>query len=89
MTTRHRYQFIGGVLAWSLATLFVFVLTGWFTYEVMFLVGLIGFLSVAKLTSPTHFQPWWRQRLRWPILLGIGLFLVIFVQTTLVTLEGV
>lgn len=88
MTTTRRYRFISGVLAWSLASLFVLVVTGWLTYEVFFVVSLIGFLVVVELTSPVHTRPWWRRRLRWAVALGIGGFLVILARRTLAVLPS-
>jgi len=83
MTTKRRYRFIGGVLAWCLAGLFVLVLTGWFTYELFFVVALIGFLVVVELTSPVHVRPWWRRRLQWTVLIGVMGFLVVLTRRTL------
>lgn len=86
MTTKNQYRFIAGVFAWCLAALFVLVLTGWLTYELFFVVALIGFLVIVELTSPVHVRPKWRWRLRWTILLGIGVFLIILTQRTLAQL---
>jgi len=83
MTTKRRYRFIGGVLAWSLASLFVLAVTGWLTYELFFVVALIGFLVVVELTDPVHVRPWWRRRLQWTVLLGVAGFLVILANRTL------
>lgn len=88
MTTPRRYQFISGVLAWSLASLFVLVVTDWLTYELFFVVTLIGFLVVVELTSPIHVRPWWRRRLQWILILGIGGFLVILVRRTIAVLPS-
>jgi len=67
MAVGQRSRFISGVLTWTLANLFVLVVTGWLTYELFFVVSLIGFLVVVELTSPVHAQPLWRRRLRWTI----------------------
>ncbi|MFW6382512.1 MAG: hypothetical protein ACOCZD_00555 [Haloferacaceae archaeon] len=87
MTTKRRYRFVGGVLAWCLASLFVLVLTGWLTYELFFVVTLVGFLVVVELTDPVHVRPWWRRRLQWTVLLGVAGFLVILARRTLAYLS--
>jgi hypothetical protein len=86
MAVGQRSRFISGVLTWTLANLFVLVVTGWLTYELFFVVSLIGFLVVVELTSPVHAQPLWRRRLRWTILLGIGGFLVVLARRTIAVL---
>lgn len=86
MTTKRRYRFISGVLAWCLAGLFLLVLTGWFTYEVFFVVALIGFLVIVELTSPVHVRPRWRRRLQWTVLIGLTGFLVVLARRTVVYL---
>lgn len=88
MTTKRRYRFVGGVLAWNLAGLFVLVATDWLTYELFFVVSLIGFLVVVELTSPVHVRPDWRRRLRWMILIGMGGFLVVLARRTIAVLPS-
>jgi hypothetical protein len=41
------------------------------SYELFFVVSLIGFLVVVELTAPFEVTPRWRSRLKW--LIGIGL----------------
>ena len=86
MTTKRRLRFVAGTLAWSLGTLFVLVLTGWLTYELFFVVSLIGLLVVVELTSPLHIRPRWRRRLRWVIAVGVAGFLVILARRTIAVL---
>ena len=90
MAVARQYQFVSGVLAWTLASLFVLVTTGWLTYELFFVVSLIGVLVVVEFTSPIHVRPRWRSRVRWIVLVGIGGFLVVLTRRTLAVLpEGV
>lgn len=56
------------------------------SYELIFVVGLIGFLVVVELTAPLNVQPDWRRRLRWLILLGLIVFAVIVVRRILAIL---
>ena len=86
MAAGQRLRFISGVLAWMLAGLFLLVVTDWLTYELFFVVSLIGFLIVVELTSPVHVRPPWRRRLRWTTLLGIGGFLIVLTRRTLAVL---
>jgi hypothetical protein len=41
------------------------------SYELFFVLSLIGFLVVVELTAPFEVTPRWRSRLKW--LIGIGL----------------
>jgi len=88
MTVARQYQFVSGVLAWTLAGLFVLVATGWFTYELFFVVSLIGVLIVVEFTSPIHVRPPWRRRVRWLVLAGIAGFLVVLARRTLAVLPS-
>lgn len=90
MVTRRRHQFIIGTLAWQLATVLCLVLLGALTYELFFVVSLIGFLVVVELTAPFNVQPRWRSRLKWLIGLGLLVFGYIVIRRVLAILpEGV
>lgn len=86
MAVARQYQFVSGVLAWTLASLFVLVAPGWLTYELLYVVSLIGVLVVVEFTSPIHVRPPWRKRLRWVILVGIAGFLVVLARRTVAVL---
>lgn len=86
MATRRRMQFIRGHLAWMLAAILVLSLLGSFSYELFFVLSLIGFLIVTELTAPVAVTPAWRRRLRWLILLGLGGFGVIVIRRILAIL---
>lgn len=61
-------------LAWILASTLVLVLLDALSYELVFVISLIGFLIVIELTAPLNVRPAWRRRLRWLILLGLLVF---------------
>lgn len=83
MATRRRTRFIHSTLAWFLAGIFVLVLLDSLNYELFFVISLIGFLVVIELTAPVNVHPDWRRRLRWLILLGLGVFGVIVIRRIL------
>lgn len=66
-----RDRFLVGQLAWMVATVFLLVLLDSFSYELFFVVSLIGLLVVTELTMPFRVTPVWQRRLRWVILLGL------------------
>jgi len=73
-------QFIYGILAWLLSVLFVLVLLNSLSYELFFLLSVLGVLVVTGLTMPVAVTPDWRRRLRWIILAGLVGFGVIVVR---------
>lgn len=83
MPTQRRQRFVHGLLAWLLASALVLSLLDSISYELFFVVSLIGLLIVTELTAPFNVTPQWRRRLRWPILLGIVGFGVIVVRRIL------
>jgi hypothetical protein len=38
--------------------------------ELFFVLNLIGFLVLVELTTPFHFKPEWKNRLKWVVLTG-------------------
>ena len=88
MAIARQYRFVSGVLAWTLASLFVLVATGWLTYELFFVISLIGVLIVVEFTSPIHVRPRWRNRVRWVVLVGIAGFLVVLARRTVAVLPS-
>jgi hypothetical protein len=71
MPTRRRNQFIIGNMAWMVGSVLALALLQSLSYELVFVVSLIGFLVVVELTAPFAVSPAWRARLKW--LIGIGL----------------
>lgn len=76
-------RFIHWQLAWMLAAVLVLSLLGSFSYELYFVLSLIGLLIVTELTAPFTVTPAWRRRLRWLILLGLVGFAVVVVRRIL------
>ncbi|MFA9427910.1 hypothetical protein [Natronorubrum sp. A-ect3] len=76
-------RFIHGQLAWMVAAVLVLSVLGSFSYELFFVLSLIGLLIVTELTAPFAVTPDWRRRLRWLILLGLIGFGVIVVRRIL------
>ncbi|WP_159900183.1 hypothetical protein [Salinirussus salinus] len=90
MATRRRQQFVVGTLAWQLAAALCLVALGALSYELFFVVSLVGFLVVVELTAPFNVRPRWRSRLKWLIGLGLLVFGYIVVRRVLAILpEGV
>ena len=78
-----RDRFLVAQMAWMVATLFVLVLLGSFSYELFFVVSLIGLLVVTELTMPFRVTPAWQRRLRWVILVGLVGFAYVVVKRIL------
>lgn len=83
MATRRRNRFIYAQTAWMLATVLVLALLGSLSYELFFVVSLIGFLVVVELTAPFNVTPRWRARLKWLIAAGLAVFAYIVVKRIL------
>jgi dolichyl-phosphate-mannose--protein O-mannosyl transferase len=90
MTTQRRRRFVHAQLAWMLATALALALLGSLDYELFFVVSLIGFLVVTELTAPFEVTPEWRSRLKYLVLVGLGVFAYIVTRRVLEILpEGV
>lgn len=76
-------RFVRGQLAWMLAAVLVLSLLGSFSYELFFVLSLIGLLIVTELTAPFAVTPDWRRRLRWLIAIGLVGFAVVVVRRIL------
>ncbi len=76
-------RFVHGQVAWMVATVLVLALLGSLSYELFFVVALLGFLIVTELTAPVSITPTWRRRLRWVILLGLAGFTYVVIRRIL------
>ncbi|MDG5819403.1 hypothetical protein [Natronococcus sp. A-GB7] len=83
MPTQRRMRFVHGQLAWMLATIVALTLLGSLSYELFFVLSLIGLLIVTELTAPVNITPAWRRRLLWLIGLGLVGFAIIVVRRIL------
>ena len=89
MVTAKRRRFIHANVAWLLSAALVLALLEVLTYELFFVVSLIGFLIVTELTAPVRVTPAWRGRIKWIILLGLSAFGYVIVQRILAVIpEG-
>ncbi len=76
-------RFVYGVMAWLLGTLLVLVTLGSFSFELFFVLSLIGVLIVTELTAPVSVSPAWRKRLRWLLAAGLAVFGYIVIRRIL------
>ncbi|MFC7202634.1 hypothetical protein ACFQJC_03850 [Haloferax namakaokahaiae] len=83
MATARRERFLRAQLAWMLGATLVLVLLDSLSYELVFVVSLIGFLVVVELTAPIGVTPTWRRRLLWVIGGGLVVFGYIVVRRIL------
>jgi dolichyl-phosphate-mannose--protein O-mannosyl transferase len=86
MATRRRQRFVRAQMAWMLASILALSLLGSLSYELFFVVSLIGFLVVVELTAPFNVTPRWRSRLKWIIAIGLLVFGYIVVRRILAIL---
>ncbi|AEH38925.1 hypothetical protein [Halopiger xanaduensis] len=80
MPSLRRQRFIYAHFAWLLSVVLLLTVLDSLTYDLLFLFSLIGFLVVTELTAPVSVTPRWRQRLIWPIVLGLIGFTVLVVR---------
>lgn len=76
-------RFVRYVVAWMLAALILLALLGSVELELFFVVSLIGLLVVTELMTPFNVRPEWHRRLRWVIVLGLGVFGYIVIRRIL------
>mgnify|MGYP006993519837 CR=1 FL=1 len=69
-----------------LGTVLALALLDALSYELVFVVSLIGFLVVTELTAPFNVTPRWRARLKWLIAAGLVVFGYIVVRRILAIL---
>lgn len=86
MPTRRRNQFIIGNVAWMTGGVLALSLLSALSYELVFVVSLIGLLVMTELTAPFAVAPAWRTRIKWFILLGLLGFGYIVVRRILAIL---
>lgn len=86
MVTQRRIRFLYGQTAWMLGSLFILTLLDAVTLELVFVIGLIGFLVVIELTAPFTITPTWRRRLKWLIAFGLLIFAAIVIKRILAVL---
>lgn len=71
-------RFVHGQIAWMVATILALAVFGAFSYELFFLLSVLGLLVVTGLTLPATVTPRWRTRLQWLVRLAlVGVALVV------------
>ncbi|WP_092664358.1 hypothetical protein [Halorientalis persicus] len=71
MAVTRRRRFVHAHMAWMLTGALGLAIFDALTYELFFVVSLIGLLVLVELIVPFRVTPHWRRRLRW--IIGIGL----------------
>lgn len=73
-----------------LGTLLLLAVLGALSFELYFVLSLIGLLVIIELTAPFNVTPRWRSRLKWLVALGLLVFAAVVVRRILAILpEGV
>lgn len=67
-------RFVQYLLGWILTVLLGLTLIDALTLEVFFVTSLIGVLVLTELMLPLNIRPVWYRRLRWVIVIGLGVF---------------
>jgi hypothetical protein len=83
-------RFVHANVAWMSGTIVGLTLLGALSFELLFVVSLLGFLIITELTAPFNIRPTWRRRLKWLIGAGLLVFGYIVVRRILAILpQGV
>lgn len=77
MATARQRRFLYAQSGWTLACIAILASVGSLSLELVFVGSFLGFALVTALTAPVHARPAWRSRLRWPLVAGTVVFLVI------------
>lgn len=88
MATARRQRFVRATMAWLLGAALVLSLLSSLTYELFFVVSLVGVLVVVELTATLRVSPAWRVRLRWLIAVGLLVFAYVVVRRILAILPA-
>ncbi len=75
-------------MAWMIGTVLTLVAFGRHSYELFFLLTVLGLLVIADLTAPSVVQPQWRSRLRTLIVLGLIGFTIVVLHR-LLEIQGI
>jgi len=64
-------RFVYLLSVWMFIVLFFLIIGNKLDIEIFFVLNLIGFLVLVELTTPFHFKPEWKNRLKWVVLAGM------------------
>ncbi|WP_324664300.1 hypothetical protein [Haloarcula sediminis] len=88
MVTASQRQFLCAQAGWTLACIVLLATAGVLSVELLFVGAFLGFAILTALTAPVHAAPAWRLRLRWPLVAGTLVFLVVVGTRTLEKFVG-
>ncbi|MBX0322127.1 hypothetical protein EGH21_03675 [Halomicroarcula sp. F13] len=88
MPTPRQRRFLYAQVGLTLTATALLATVGALTLEHVFVVSFLGFAVLTALTAPLHARPRWRSRLRWPLLVGAVVFLVLVALRTLEKFVG-
>lgn len=83
MATRRRLRFIYLQFAVMLGALFGLAVLDALSYELVFVVSLIGLLASVELTAPLNVRPRWRERLKYVLAVALAVFGYILIRRAL------
>ncbi|SFG73196.1 hypothetical protein SAMN04488063_2817 [Halopelagius inordinatus] len=89
MATTRRQRFVNGQIAWMLASVLGLAAIDALSFELFFLLSLIGFMLLTLLTAPVNITPRWRARLKWPIVVGFVAFAYLVIRNALTVIPTV
>lgn len=80
MPTRERQRFINLQVAWTLSVVLGLSVLQILSFELFFLLSLIGFLVIIELTASLRLTPRWQRRLKWALVAGVIGFVLLLVR---------
>ena len=83
MATVSQRRFLYAQAGWTIACLALLATVGALSLELLFVGSFLGFVTLTALTAPVQATPAWRSRLRWPLVVGTLVFLVVVGTRTL------
>lgn len=77
---------MSATVAWACLSIVLLTALDAFSLELAFVCSLIGLLVIVELTAPVNVDPRWRTRLRWILLAGGVVFVVVVIRRILAIL---
>ena len=88
MVTASQRRFLVAQAGWTVACIALLAVVGSLSLELVFVGAFLGFALVTALTAPVQTELGWRSWLRWPLLAGTLVFLVVVGMRTLEKFVG-
>lgn len=86
---QRRHRLLAAQLGWMMTTVFILLLLAAFSYELFFVISLVGLVILTELVLPYQASPKWQRKLYLMIVLGILVFAYIVIRSILSVLpEG-